>query len=80
MFLLAQASVDLQAFADPERLTIIALLLFFLGGFKTGSWVMGREYQVERQRGDKYEAIVLRLVGVAESLLQERHSDERRRG
>lgn len=86
MWVIATEAIGMTGIADPERLTIIALLLLVIGGFNRGTWVMGRELQdekkrtqEERERANKYEAIVMRLVGVAEKLLQERSGDADRR-
>ncbi len=47
---------------------IIALLMLIIWGGMTGKYVFRREYDEQKQRADRFEAIVMKMVNTAEKV------------
>lgn len=57
-----------ELWADPERLTIIGLLVTVLVSGLRRDWVFGWAYMEMRARAERFEELALKTLGLAERM------------
>lgn len=55
-------------FSDPERITIIGLLLAIIISGVRKDWVFGWTYHEMRGRAERFEDLALKTLGLAERM------------
>jgi hypothetical protein len=53
---------------DPERLTVIGLLVIVIVSGMRRDWVWGWTYQEMRARAERFEELALKTLGLAERM------------